>query len=365
MTSRLSELAEGEERRIAVRNAAADFLRREWSLSSLRECFERDGLVDSPALWEGMQRLGWHRMEPFAPNPGDALGAPELCAIVEETGRALAPTPLVSCAVGLSILSATGKGLAAALPVLAHAEGEPTTDRLHTSVAATAIDGGYRLDGEKRFVSYGLQADLLLVGATEEGGTRGLFAVDAQASGIERTPLRMLDGSACAEIRFSSTAARLIAREDEAERVLDGALSLETIARCAELVGVADRALELAVEYAKHRVAFDRPIGSFQAVQHKLVDLRGQLEIARALYQGAARAEPAERSVAAAMAAFAALDDLRRVPEGALQVFGGIGTTWEHDIHFFLRRAATLSALLGERGAFREDIARHLEGTRR
>ena len=361
MTSSLSELAEAEQRRIAVRDAAADFLSREWSLSSLRGCFERDGFVDAPALWTGMQRLGWHGIEPFAAEPGDAFGAAELCAIVEETGRALAPTPLVPCAVGQAVLSATKGGLFADLPVLAHREGERTTDRLHTSVTATGADGGYRLSGEKRFVPYGLQADLLIVGATFEGGTFGLFTVDPQASGVERAALRLLDGSPCAELRLHDAAATAIARDDEAKEALRDGLSLETIARCAELVGVADRALELAVEYAKHRVAFDRPIGSFQAVQHKLVNLRGHVEIARALYQGAARACPEERTTAAAMAAFAALDDLRQVPEGALQVFGGIGTTWEHDLHLFLRRAATLSTLFGERAGFREEIARHIE----
>jgi alkylation response protein AidB-like acyl-CoA dehydrogenase len=308
-----------------------------------------------------MQRLGWHRIEPFTAEPGAAFSAPELCAIVEETGRAMAPTPLVPSAVGQSILLATKAGLIGDLPVLAHGEGERTTDRLHTSLAATVVDGGYRLEGEQRFVPYGLQADLLVVGAIVEDGTLGLFAVEPQGNGVERTALGLLDGSACAEVRLHDAAATLIAWGDEARRVLGEALSLETIARCAELVGVADRALELAVEYAKQRIAFDRPIGSFQAVQHKLVNLRAHVEVARALYQGAARAGSEERRTAASMAAFAALDDLRQVPEGAVQVFGGIGTTWEHDIHFFLRRAATLSALLGERGGFRDDIVRHLE----
>lgn len=363
MTPTLSELAEAEQRCLAVRDAAADFLRREWSLSSLRECIQRDGVVDAPALWHGMQRLEWHRIEPFAEDSGNAFGAPELCAIVEETGRALAPTPVVPYAVGQAILRATKTGLSADLPILAHAEGARTTDRLHTSVAATAVDGGYRLQGEKRFVPYGLQADLLIIGATVEGGTLGLFAVDSLAPRVERTPLRLLDGSACAEVRLLDADATPIAWGEEARRALGDALSLETITRCAELVGVADRALELAVEYAKQRVAFDRPIGSFQAVQHKLVNLRGHVEVARALYQGAARAGWDERRTAASMAAFAALDDLRQVPEGALQVFGGIGTTWEHEIHLFLRRAATLIALLGERGGYREDIVRHLEAT--
>ncbi|MBM4265348.1 MAG: acyl-CoA dehydrogenase [Deltaproteobacteria bacterium] len=363
MTRNLEELAGAEERRIAVREAAADFLRREWSLSSLRACIEGDGLADAPALWEGMRRLGWHEIDPFAAESEGSLGATQLCAIAEETGRALAPTPLVPCVVGRAILRGTQMARFSELAILAHGEGERTSDRLRTSAVAVEADGGFRLTGEKRFVPYGREAERLIVGATTRDGAFGLYEVEAETTGVDRRALRLLDGSPCAEIRLRDVDAKPIARDDEARRVLRDALSLETIARCAELVGVADRALELAVEYAKTRVAFDRPIGSFQAIQHRLVNLRAHVEVARALCQGAARASGEERSALASMAAFAALDDLRKVPEGALQVFGGIGTTWEHDIHLFLRRAATLTALLGERSGFREDVVRHLEET--
>jgi len=367
MNYRLSELAAADERRVAVQNAAVDFLSREWSLAALRACMEGEGIVDAPSLWSGMRRLEWHRIEPFALEPEHAFGASELCGILEETGRALAPTPLVPCVVGRSIRSVTSAGLSSRpddLAVLAHLEPERTSDRLRTGVVATEAGGMFRLTGEKRFVAYGLQADLLLVSAVDARGSVGIFAIDAGEHGVERKALRLLDGSPCAVIRLDEARAMPLTTGDEARRILRDALSLETMARCAELVGVADRALELAVEYAKHRVAFDRPIGTFQAVQHRLVNLRGHVEVTRALYQAAALARSEELSANAAMAAFSALDDLRKVPEGALQVFGGIGTTWEHDIHLFVRRAATLVSLLGERSAFREEIVRHLEAAR-
>lgn len=360
---RLAELAEADEHRRTVRAAAADFLRRAWSLDALRERIERDASADAPDLWSAMQRLGWHAIDALPDASGNALGASELCAIVEETGRALAPTPLVACVVGRTA-HASPPPHDAELPVLAHGERERTSDRLRTSVVAREAAGTFRLSGTKSFVPYGLQADLLIVPARAADGALGLFALDAAASGVERTALALLDFSPCAEIRLDDAAATPLAWREDAERRLRDALALETIARCAELVGVADRALELAVEYAKTRIAFDRPIGSFQAVQHRLVNLRGCVEIARALYEAAAGTTSDERPTAASMAAFAALDDLRKVPEGALQVFGGIGTTWEHDIHLFVRRAATLTSLLGERTAFREDIVEHLEAAR-
>jgi alkylation response protein AidB-like acyl-CoA dehydrogenase len=359
MTRRLAELAETEERREIVRSAAEDFLRGEWSLGSLRARFERDDEVWAPELWKGMQQLDWD-----GALSDSALDADAFCALVEETGRSLAPTPLIPCVIARSLLRAASAEATAALPVIAHAEGERSSDPLRTSVRAFRANAGYRLQGSKRFVPYGRQADLIVANALEEDGGLGLFAIDAESHGIERRPLQLLDSSPCAELRFDGVelpADARLASGDAARALLADALALETLARCAELVGVAAQALALAVEYAKQRVAFDRPIGSFQAVQHKLVDLRGRIEIVRALVQNAAGSvsgQPRERDSAVAMAAFAALDGLRAVPEGALQVFGGIGTTWEHDVHFFVRRAATLCSLLGERSGFRETVAR-------
>jgi alkylation response protein AidB-like acyl-CoA dehydrogenase len=132
--------------------------------------------------------------------------------------------------------------------------------------------------------------------------------------------------------------------------MLDGALARLAIGWSAELVGVAAAVHEAATEYAKHRVAFGKPIGAFQAVKHRLVDLRGDIEVARALVGRAAQAVESgnvdDADAMVALAAFWAAERLRAVPEGAIQVFGGIGYTWEHDAHLYLRRAAVLTALL-------------------
>ena len=363
MTQKLSDLAAAEERRQSVQDTAANFLRREWSLARLRGAIERDGRADAPELWREMQALGWDRIEPA----GEDFGAAELCALAEEAGFAMAPTPLVPCVVGRALLrgSVVERCL---LPVLAHGESERSADPLYTTTTATATGAGYRLEGEKRFVPYGAQADVLVVPARFGDGELALFAVDANAGQLEREPLNLLDASLCAALRLSGvevSAGALLASGQLARHTLAEAVGFRAVACCAELVGVAARALELAVEYAGVRETFGRPIGSYQAVQHRLVDLRCAIEVARALYQGAAArigGGTGDFGPAVAMAALAALDELRRVPEGALQIFGGIGTTWEHDIHFLVRRAATLCALLGERSRFSQEVARYLDG---
>ncbi|MEJ2205785.1 MAG: acyl-CoA dehydrogenase [Gemmatimonadota bacterium] len=365
MIQPLSRLAEAEERREVVRDAARKFLTGEWSLARLRRSVEGDGVADAPALLRAMRALGGDDVASFGAETHHALPVAEFCTVMEETGYALAPTALLASVVGRMLLRDTGTGLSGSLPVLAHAEAERTTDPNRTTVTAVSTSSGHRLHGSKQFVPYGMQADVLVLDAVQDDGTLALFVVAPTAPEVTRTPLELLDFSPCAEVELCGVhvdaSARLAAGETAA-RLLSDALDLETLGRCAELVGVGARVLDLAVEYAKQRVAFDRPIGSFQAVQHKLVDLRGDVEVARALHQAAADAGSArhERRAAVSMAAFAALDGLRRVPEGALQIFGGIGTTWEHDIHFFVRRAATLCSFLGERSAHRETIAGHL-----
>jgi alkylation response protein AidB-like acyl-CoA dehydrogenase len=128
----------------------------------------------------------------------------------------------------------------------------------------------------------------------------------------------------------------------------------------AELVGVASAANHAAVEYAKVRVAFGRPIGTFQAVKHRLVDQRTVIEVARALVNRAVDAcehDHPETEALVSLAVFWAVDKLRTVPEGATQVFGGIGYTWEHDAHVYLRRAASIAATLGSRSEHRAVIS--------
>jgi alkylation response protein AidB-like acyl-CoA dehydrogenase len=179
--------------------------------------------------------------------------------------------------------------------------------------------------------------------------------------------LRPLDWSPLAEVVFDGVAVpsqNVVATGEQATHLLAEVMLCSDTAACCELLGVAKAALELAVEYAGTRVAFGRPIGSFQAVKARLVNLRMDVEVATALCQAATQdivLGAPDRAVSVARAAFWCADTLRRVPEGALQVFGGIGFTWDHDIHLFLRRAATLKALLGEPARFREVVVNAMD----
>jgi alkylation response protein AidB-like acyl-CoA dehydrogenase len=297
-------------------------------------------------------------------------GMPELVVLAEEVGRVLAPVPLAASAVALDLIASTG-GSSDGLAVLAHRESGITTDPLSSQTRAVRTPSGFRLHGSKRFVPWGERADAWIVSACidDEPGI-GLFRVAASQAGVTRTPLAALDWWPLAELHFADvelTPNDVLARGSKGQEALARALDRETLAACAELVGVASGVHALAVRYAQERVAFDRPIGAFQAVKHRLVDLRADIEIARALVTAAAQSATSldsGPSSPVARAAFWCADVLRRVPEGSIQVFGGIGYTWDHDAHLYLRRAATLAALLGERATWRERIIGDLEDAR-
>jgi alkylation response protein AidB-like acyl-CoA dehydrogenase len=365
MSRDLAGLAQAQEQTDAIRDAAARLLAAEWPLSRLREQLAPAARLDADALWKKLGELGWHRV--LADDA--STGMPELVVLAEEVGRVLAPVPLAAAAIGLTLIAATGGVSPQGLIVLAHRESAISVDPLSPQMRAARTPSGFRLRGSKRFVPWGERADAWIVSARidDEPGV-GLFRVAAAQAGVRCMPLAALDWWPLAELHLADvelTADDALVWGSEGKEVLTRALDRETLAACAELVGVASGVHAMAVRYAQERVAFDRPIGAFQAVKHRLVDLRADIEIARALVTAAAQAAPSPAgtpSSAVARAAFWCTDALRRVPEGAIQVFGGIGYTWDHDAHLYLRRAATLAALLGERATWRERIVGDLEG---
>jgi alkylation response protein AidB-like acyl-CoA dehydrogenase len=353
MEHSLLELAEEQERVDAMRAAAALVLRDRWDVGQLRTMLDDPGPGWEPDLWTMVAELGWADVL-GAEADGDAEGGnrggfvAEFAGIAEEVGRGAASVPLVAAGVAAWLT-----GPSSSLRTVAFSEAG-RSDASRPETGARAADDGYVLDGAKAFVPYGAVADSFVVSAAVDGDDDdlALFVVEAERADLTITALRGMDAMPLADVSLDGVAVgadALIVRGSEARERLAGARARLTVGWAAELVGVAAAVHEAATEYAKHRMAFGRPIGAFQAIKHRLVDLRGDLEVARALVSRAARAvqdDAPDAEAMVALAAFWAAERLRRVPEGAIQVFGGIGYTWEHDAHLYLRKAAVLTALL-------------------
>jgi alkylation response protein AidB-like acyl-CoA dehydrogenase len=303
---------------------------------------------------------------------GTGAGVAELAIAQEELGHTLFNSPFFAT----SVLAAQALSTCAEptfqqrwLPeiaagtrtaTLALAEVSGAWDLAGVATSAERIDDHWRLRGEKMFVVDGDSADLLLVVARVDSEL-GLFAVEADATGLSRTRLALLDGTRrMARLSFADVAAIRVSGPRDCTAGLRRLLDLISVAVASEQLGGAQRCLDMAVEYAKVRVQFDRPIGSFQAIKHQCADLLVQIESARsavrAAVAGADRAD-AEFSIAAAVAQIASARAFTEAAKRNIQIHGGIGYTWEHDAHLFLRRAKSSELLFGSPTSLRERIA--------
>jgi alkylation response protein AidB-like acyl-CoA dehydrogenase len=288
---------------------------------------------------------------------GAGFGHLELCVIAEELGRSLAPTPFSS-----SVYLATEALLLAgsqaqkdrwlprlvmgeAIGCLAHAEG-PGARR----APATRAIGG-RLAGAKTPVADGDVADVAVVTAAGEDGAPALFLVDLHAPGVTRTPVPTVDPTRShARIELDGAEAEPLGAPGAGAALLSRLLDRAAVLLAFEQVGGAQAALDMAREYALGRFAFGRPIASFQAFKHKLVDMYVAVELARAnAYYGAwaLSREAPELPVAAAAARVSATEAFWLAAKENIQVHGGMGFTWEFDCHLYYRRARLLAAALG------------------
>jgi alkylation response protein AidB-like acyl-CoA dehydrogenase len=300
----------------------------------------------------------------------------EMGIVCEEAGRALYPGPLASSALGgayLLVRAGSAAEQAELLPRIAAgesiaalaADGIARGTEAPPPVEARSQSGGSRarLTGEIAPVLDGLVADVLLVVANDAARhEQGIFFVDPASPGVLREPLETVDLTRPRiRLRLDSAEGRRLSGESTWQ-ALAAALDCLTVGAVADGLGAAGRAFELALAYAHERIQFDRPIGSFQAVQHLLVDMLQDLELARAaLYYAlwaAECAEPRERHRAAAMAKAFASRALPRVGESVIQIFGGIGFTWEHDAHLFYKRILTMQHSFGDARVHLDEIAR-------
>ncbi|MBM3676126.1 MAG: acyl-CoA dehydrogenase family protein [Actinobacteria bacterium] len=331
-------------------------------------------------LWTQIVELGWAALTVPETAGGLGLGLVELAVVVEEAGRALAPTPLLPTISQLvpAIRECGSRAQHEALlrPVaergatgtLAVAEAGGGTDPAATTATATPQpDGGYVLDGSKHFVMEASAATEVVVVARTPGSTGddgvGAFVVPAGALAIrpfaELDPSRELatvglDGVSVPADRVLGTPGPATAA------ALRRAVEEATVALALESVGTAQTVFDISLEYAKQREQFGVPIGSFQAIKHKFADMLVLLERARALGYFAALtiAEDDERhTLATSMAKAAAGDAIARIAKEGIQVHGGIGYTWEHDMHLYVRRLESDAVLFGGATAHRAVVA--------
>jgi alkylation response protein AidB-like acyl-CoA dehydrogenase len=219
------------------------------------------------------------------------------------------------------------------------------------------------LDGHKSFVLSGAEATLFLVVAVADGGL-SLFAVDAGASGLAATALPTLDQTRnLARLDFAAVPARLVGSAGDATAILDRVLDVAAIALAAEQLGGAQRALDITVDYTKTRHQFGRPIGSFQALKHRMADLLMEVESLRSAvsYAASAVAEGSDEvpALASLLKAYAS-ETYFHVAAEMIQMHGGIGFTWEHDAHLFFKRAKSTELFLGDGAYHRERLAQRI-----
>ncbi|WP_319449792.1 MULTISPECIES: acyl-CoA dehydrogenase family protein [unclassified Mycobacterium] len=343
-----------------LRDATRGFLAKHGDEQAVRAGFQ--GPTDR-SLWTAMtSNLGVQSIGIPERFGGDGGGLPELRVVLEETGRALAPAPFLSTAVLVpSALLASGDDAACAdyLPSLAAGTSTATLAAVETAgswdatgwatVAEPGRDG-WRLSGRKAFVLDGSDADLVLVFARTSQGL-SLFAVEPAAEGVVRTTMDSLDLSRpLAQITFADTPARLIGEDGAADVILARLLDTARIALAAEALGGADHCLQLSVDYARTRVQFGRPIGSFQAIKHQCADMFLELEAARAALTAAASASthrPLDVPLLAAVAFASSARAYFQIADSTIHVHGGIGFTWEHPAHLYYRRAKSIELFLG------------------
>jgi alkylation response protein AidB-like acyl-CoA dehydrogenase len=314
-------------------------------------------------VWQGLAELAVIGLLVPEEVGGTGGGMVDAAVVLEELGRALSPAPYASSAIGaVSLVLASGSerehsfllpGLADGSTIGTAALFEPGRRYSWTAPSTTArYDGDmWRLDGTKVHVADGAVASLLLVTALDELGELGVFAVQADTPEVKVVATPTVDGSRkFATVTLTGAAGW---RLGDGDRRVDVARTLDRLGTAAVVdgVGAAARALELSVEYAKQRVQFDKPIGAFQAVQHLCADMLRTVELGRAAgYYACWAADDAsdiEAHRAATLAAAFASESFAQLGGTAIQIFGGVGFTWEHDIHLFYKRLLTLSVALG------------------
>lgn len=367
-----------------LKTAARDFLEKECPKTHVRAMMV-DEKGYSPELWKKMAELGWLGLVFPEEYGGAGMRFRDLTILFEEMGRALLPSPFLSTVLlaGMPILAAgTEEQKKEFLPKIARGEAivalavlEEDGDLWPGGIKIKAESRGdeYIINGTKLFVTDAKVADYMLCAARtkrsadpKEGIT--LFLVDAKEWGVYVAPLLTMDETRKQyEVSFSNVpvaAKNILGEVHRGWPILERAALQATAALCAEMVGAGEMVVETTVNYAKDRIAFGVPIGSFQALKHRMADMYSAMEYSRSLMEGAALAideNDPDASIAVSMAKSYCGDACKKVCNEGIQIRGGIGFTWDHDMHLYFKRVRSADTAFGDSNYHRELIAQSLD----
>ena len=358
-----------------LRKTVRSFLESKSPETAVREQMETEAGYDA-AVWSQMgEQMGLQGLAIPEEFGGSGYGFVELGIVLEEMGRALLCAPYFSTVVlaaNTLIHSGDDAAKAAYLPGIASGETIATVaftepsgkwDESGITLEASGSGSDFTLTGTKSFVLDGHTASLIIVAARTAAGV-SLFAVEGDAAGLTRTALSTMDQTRKqARLEFAGTPAKLIGTDGGGWNVLSKVLDLVAVGLAAEQVGGAQKVLEMAVDYAKVRVQFGRPIGSFQAIKHKCADMLLEVESAKsAAYYGlwcASELNDELPSVASLAKAYCSEAYFHATAEN-IQIHGGIGFTWEHPAHLYFKRAKSSELLFGDPTYHRELLAQRI-----
>ncbi|HLH38132.1 MAG TPA: acyl-CoA dehydrogenase family protein [Bryobacteraceae bacterium] len=348
-----------------LKDNARKFFATECPMSEVRRIAQTETAHDE-SLWRKMAAQGFQGVVIAEEAGGLGLGHVELAALAEEMGRALAPGGFLSTITAAAAIAAAGSGRY--LSGIAAGTVRGTVAFLESTASWDPEDVKMSgLTGEKRFVADAATADFLLV-AARDGGELALYLVQPDQLRITAMPAIDLTRRLY-KVRFENARGDLLARGVAARQALERAFDVATVALCAEMTGGMQRMLDIAVEYAKTRKQFGKPIGQYQAVQHACADMLLWTESSRSAAYYAAWAldsgSPSEARTAVSIAKSYASDACREVGNRAVQIQGGMGFTWENDTHFYYRRAKASEIAFGDAAYHRERIARIVLNERR
>jgi alkylation response protein AidB-like acyl-CoA dehydrogenase len=359
-----------------LQQSARDFFSRECPAEKVRELMETDTSFDAK-LWEGIADQGWTGLIVPEEFGGLGLGAVELAVVAEEMGRACLPSPFISTVWAAALIARTGSAgqKAQYLEAISAGTMKATVALLEASadwnaeavqLKAERDSGNFRLNGRKEYVTDAAVADVILVLA-RSGDDLVLLPVARNAEGVTIALTPSIDAT---RKLYSVDFANVLVPEGDAletgyrvKEALDAATGVATVALCAEMTGGMQWTLDTTVEYAKTRLQFDKPIGIYQAVQHRCAEMVLFTESARSSVYYAAWAlsenDPSAK-LAVSMAKAYCSEAARETGNRGIQMHGGIGFTWEHNLHLYYKRAKSSEILFGDATYHRELIAKEV-----